>query len=109
MSIHFFQNTIHAIIPTHVEWVVAIGHAMWRFSWQGWGPLPQLWNRQPFGVPSSSMLAKHSALADILLLYPTPDEWHIAMKRVVSMGCSDKSGSLHIHWPIYTFYTSKIH
>ncbi|PIO40580.1 hypothetical protein AB205_0172840 [Aquarana catesbeiana] len=82
ISIHFFQNTILAIIPTHVEWVVAVGHAMWRFSWLGWCPLPHLQNRQPFGVPSTSMLAKHSALADILLLYPTPDEWHIAMKRV---------------------------
>ncbi|PIO00697.1 hypothetical protein AB205_0060390 [Aquarana catesbeiana] len=55
---------------------------MRRFSWLGWGSLPQLRNRQPFGVPFSSMLAKHSALADLLLLYPTPDEWHIAMKRV---------------------------
>ncbi|PIO11687.1 hypothetical protein AB205_0150320, partial [Aquarana catesbeiana] len=26
--------------------------------------------------------AKHSAPADLLLLYPTPDEWHVAMKRV---------------------------
>ncbi|PIO14413.1 hypothetical protein AB205_0195060, partial [Aquarana catesbeiana] len=79
--INFFQNTILAIIPTHVEWAVVIGHAMWRFSWLGWGPLPQLRNRQLFVVPSSSMLAKHSALANILLLYPTPDEWHIAMKH----------------------------
>ncbi|PIO15137.1 hypothetical protein AB205_0036250 [Aquarana catesbeiana] len=55
---------------------------MWRFSWLGWGSWPQLRNRQPFGVPSSSMPAKHSAIADLLLLYPTPDEWRIAMKRV---------------------------
>ncbi|PIO29872.1 hypothetical protein AB205_0136340 [Aquarana catesbeiana] len=78
----FFQNTILLIIPTNVECVAAIGHAMWRFSWLGWGSLPQLRNRQPFGVPSSLMLAKHSAIADLLLLYPTPDEWHIAMKHV---------------------------
>ncbi|PIO33228.1 hypothetical protein AB205_0016420 [Aquarana catesbeiana] len=78
----FFQNTILLIFPTHVECVVAIGHAMWRFSWLAWGSLPQLRNRQPFGVPSSSMLAKHSAIADPLLLYPTPDKWHIAMKCV---------------------------
>ncbi|PIO35691.1 hypothetical protein AB205_0146650, partial [Aquarana catesbeiana] len=77
-----FQNIILVIMPTHLECVVAIGHAMWRFSWLERGSLPQLRNRQPFGVPSYSMLAKHSALADLLLLYPTPDEWHIAMKRV---------------------------
>ncbi|PIO22490.1 hypothetical protein AB205_0044240, partial [Aquarana catesbeiana] len=78
----FFQNTTLSIIPTHVECVAAIGHAVWRLSWLGWGPWPQLRNRQQFGVPSSSMPAKHSAIADLLLLHPTPDEWQIAMKRV---------------------------
>ncbi|PIO16424.1 hypothetical protein AB205_0031310, partial [Aquarana catesbeiana] len=79
---HFFQNIKLTIIPTHVECVLAIGHAMWRFFWLGWGSSPQLRNRQPFGVPCSSMPAKHSVPADLLLLYPTLDEWHVAMKRI---------------------------
>ncbi|PIO16284.1 hypothetical protein AB205_0013970, partial [Aquarana catesbeiana] len=78
----FFQNTTLTIILTHVECVAAIGNAMWRFSWLGWGSWPLFRNRQTFGVPCSSMPAKHSAPADLLLLYPTPDEWHVAMKRV---------------------------
>lgn len=59
-------RTPHFLSSPHM-WNVLQQSAMLcgRFSWLGWGSLPQLRNRQPFGVPSSSMLAKHSAIADL--------------------------------------------